>query len=88
MSINRAMVRDRLDRIITWVKELDQLAQLAPVEFAQPRNAAAESFLRRALEAVFDVGRHLLAKQGRLDLAQERAARHRPTAPAGHRPLP
>lgn len=38
----------------------------------QPRNlAAAESFLRRSLEAVLAVGRHVLARLGRLDLAQE-----------------
>ena len=33
--------------------------------------AAAESFLRRTLEAIFDVGRHVLAKSGFLELAGE-----------------
>jgi uncharacterized protein YutE (UPF0331/DUF86 family) len=33
--------------------------------------AAAESFFRRALEAVFDIGRHLLSKSGHNDLARE-----------------
>jgi uncharacterized protein YutE (UPF0331/DUF86 family) len=33
--------------------------------------AAAETFLRRSLEAVFDIGRHILAKTGRGELAQE-----------------
>jgi len=35
------------------------------------RVAAAESYLRRALEAIFDVGRHILAKSGGADLATE-----------------
>lgn len=57
---------------MAWVRELDQLAALSDTDFAAPRNAAAaESFLRRSLEAVFDVGRHVLAKRGRIDLAQE-----------------
>jgi len=33
--------------------------------------AAAETFLRRSLEAVFDIGRHILAKTGHGELAQE-----------------
>lgn len=72
MSFDEAMIRDRLDRILHWVAELDELASLSRQEFSASRNAgAAESFLRRSLEAVFDVGRHMLAKLGRLDLAQE-----------------
>jgi len=33
--------------------------------------AAGESFLRRILEAIFDIGRHILAKRGHLDLSSE-----------------
>lgn len=72
MSLDEVMIRDRLDRILHWAGELEQLSSLPLQEFAASRNtAAAESFLRRSLEAVFDVGRHLLAKLGRMDLAQE-----------------
>jgi len=35
------------------------------------RTAAAESYLRRSLEAVFDIGRHLVAKSGYRRLASE-----------------
>jgi uncharacterized protein YutE (UPF0331/DUF86 family) len=72
MSFNVLMVRDRIDRIVEWGKHLDDLAALSDSEFMKPRNlAAAESFLRRSLEAIFDVGRHVLATMGRIDLAQE-----------------
>ena len=33
--------------------------------------AAAESFLRRSLEAIFDIGRHILAKTGGINMATE-----------------
>ena len=33
--------------------------------------AASESYLRRCLEAMFDIGRHILAKTGSTDLAGE-----------------
>lgn len=72
MSLNRVLVATRLDLIRSCIDELAALRRLPREEFLQPRNvAAAESFLRRALEAVFDVGRHILAKRRRLDLSQE-----------------
>lgn len=51
-----------------WITEMVTRLRLLPLnslEFfqADPRNpAAAESYLRRALEALFDLGRHILAK--------------------------
>ena len=71
--INRTLVESRLSLIIELVGQLDSLAVLSESEFlGDPRNVgAAESFLRRSLEAVFDVGRHLLAKSGHSDLAKE-----------------
>ena len=71
--INRAQVESRLSLIIDLVKQLDSLANLSESEFLKdPKSVgAAESFLRRSLEAVFDVGRHLLAKSGHSDLAKE-----------------
>lgn len=72
MSFDEFVVRDRVDRIAAWGKQLDDLAALSYAEFMQARNvAAAESFLRRSLEAIFDMGRHVLARLGRIDLAQE-----------------
>jgi uncharacterized protein YutE (UPF0331/DUF86 family) len=51
-----------------WVKEMIFRIKTLPLETYQgfhsdPRNsAAAESYLRRGLEALLDLGRHLLAK--------------------------
>ncbi len=71
--INRTLVESRLSLIIELIHQLDSLAAYSETEFlADPRNVgAAESFLRRSLEAVFDIGRHLLAKSGHSDLARE-----------------
>ena len=71
--INRTLIETRLSLILELTNQLDSLAALSQQEFlGDPRNVgAAESFMRRALEAVFDVGRHLLAKSGHSDLAKE-----------------
>lgn len=71
--INRILVESRLSLILELAGHLDALAELPEREFlSDPRNVgAAESFMRRALEAVFDVGRHILAKSGHSDLAKE-----------------
>lgn len=71
--VNVLLVSQRLDLLEQWLGELRRLAHLAPEAFyADSRNpAAAESYLRRCLEAIFDVGRHILAKTGAVDLASE-----------------
>lgn len=72
MGFDQFVVRDRVDRIVAWGKQLDDLAALSYAEFMQARNvAAAESFLRRSLEAIFHMGRHELARLGRIDLVRE-----------------
>jgi uncharacterized protein YutE (UPF0331/DUF86 family) len=64
MAISKRVVADRLDRIDSFLREIRSL----PLEnqsgfFADRRNIwSAESCLRRSLEALFDVGRHILAK--------------------------
>lgn len=51
-----------------WVEQMLRRIRALPLESferfaAEPRNvAAADSFLRRALEALMDLGRHILAK--------------------------
>jgi uncharacterized protein YutE (UPF0331/DUF86 family) len=51
-----------------WVRRMMATIRVLPVDtlalfHADPRNpAAAESYLRRALEALLDLGRHVLAK--------------------------
>lgn len=62
--ISRRVVADRLDwieRMLTAIRSLPLSSQEA--FFADSRNVwAAEPCLRRALEALFDLGRHILAK--------------------------
>jgi uncharacterized protein YutE (UPF0331/DUF86 family) len=67
MSPTKISLRIFLDRL-AWVERLvAQIRQLPLSDMhtfvADPRNAlAAESCLRRALEAFFDLGRHILAR--------------------------
>jgi len=64
-KINEAVVAQR----IQWVKEMLAAIEELPLrtrkEFLRDRHhpAAAESYLRRALEALFDIGRHILSKK-------------------------
>jgi uncharacterized protein YutE (UPF0331/DUF86 family) len=71
--INVILVEQRLGLISGYLKDLKRLASLPRDEFLSDslKVAAAESFLRRSLEAVFDVGRHVLAKSGFIELAAE-----------------
>jgi len=71
--INRTLVEARLSLLLDLISQLDSLALLSEDEFLKDtvKAAAAESFLRRSLEAVFDVGRHILAKSGHSDMAKE-----------------
>lgn len=62
--LSRRVIADRLG----WIESMLQDLRALPLDsehafFADPRNpAAAESYLRRALEALLDLGRHILAK--------------------------
>ncbi|HEY6323206.1 MAG TPA: DUF86 domain-containing protein [Thermoanaerobaculia bacterium] len=63
-QVDLKVVTGRLEIVATCLRELRALPANSLAEFeADRRNpAAAESFLRRALEALLDVARHLLAK--------------------------
>ncbi len=70
--INRLLVKQRLTMISDYCRELEHLKTLPKEVFIEKLNsAAAESFLRRSLEAIFDIGRHILAKTGQVELAGE-----------------
>jgi uncharacterized protein YutE (UPF0331/DUF86 family) len=70
--IDRMLLKSRLSMIAEYCTELESLKELPRSEFLEKRNsAAAESYLRRSLEAVFDIGRHILSKTGHLELAKE-----------------
>jgi uncharacterized protein YutE (UPF0331/DUF86 family) len=63
-KVDLTVVTARLEIVAACLRDLKSLPTRSLEEFvADPRNpAAADSFLRRALEALLDVARHLLAK--------------------------
>jgi uncharacterized protein YutE (UPF0331/DUF86 family) len=63
-GVRLKIVRDRLAAVTEYVEALRELPQETEGGFlADRRNPdAAESLIRRALEGLFDVARHLLAK--------------------------
>ncbi|MDK2854962.1 MAG: hypothetical protein PWQ86_175 [Bacillota bacterium] len=73
MELNRVLLEQRLVMLQGYLEELEKLAQIDRQEFVSNKIivAAAESYLRRSLEVVFDIGRHILAKSGLVDLASE-----------------
>jgi uncharacterized protein YutE (UPF0331/DUF86 family) len=72
MPVDKLLVKQRLAMISQYLVELEELAKLPKADFINIRTAAsAESFLRRSLEAVFDIGRHILAKNGGANMALE-----------------
>lgn len=62
--LNFNKIDENLDLIVTFLEKLRKLSHYSGEEFvSDERNpAAAESFLRRCLEAIFDISRHILAK--------------------------
>jgi uncharacterized protein YutE (UPF0331/DUF86 family) len=71
--INKSAILERLDLIQTYLNELENLKNIPEDEFLEKGlySAAAESYLRRSLEAIFDIGRHILAKTGHIDFSTE-----------------
>ena len=62
-SLNTKLLEDRLGYITKSLVKLKTMASLPKEQFLTGDNpAAAESYLRRCLEAMFDVGRHIIAK--------------------------
>lgn len=57
----------------TIAKELENLKTVPEEEFLKKGlySGAAEGYLRRSLEAIFDIGRHILVKIGRIDFSTE-----------------
>lgn len=71
--IDRQRILERLELMNHFLRQLKRLAAVDRRAFLMDplASAAAESYLRRSLEAVFDIGRHILAKTGHVDLACE-----------------
>lgn len=62
-NLNMKLIQDRLGFINESAAKLRKLSYLEEEDFIKDdRPAVAESYLRRSLEAIFDIGRHLLAK--------------------------
>ena len=63
-AVSKGVVADRLDLIDSFLREIRSLSlEDQSGFFADRRNIwSAESGLRRSLEPLFDVGRHILAK--------------------------
>lgn len=62
-NLNIKLIEDRLGFINEAVARLKKLSTYSEQDFLKDDNPAiAESYLRRSLEAVFDIGRHIIAK--------------------------
>jgi len=76
-KLNVVKIERHVSLIQEYISELRELSSFSKDEFlSDKRNpAAAESFLRRAIEAAFDIGRHILAKTyGLKDLEYKKVA--------------
>lgn len=62
-NLNIKLIQDRLGFIIKSIAKLRKLSALDEKDFlSNDSPAIAESYLRRSLEAIFDIGRHIIAK--------------------------
>jgi len=63
-KLNIGKIKKNLSLIQEFLSGLNELSGISEVDFlSDKRNpASAESYLRRSLESVFDIGRHILAK--------------------------
>lgn len=62
-SLNIKLIEDRLGLINQCLFKLKRLSALSKDNFLNSEAPAiAESYLRRSLEAIFDTGRHIIAK--------------------------
>lgn len=62
-NLNIKLIEDRLGLINSSIAKLRKLSVLDEETFISEDNPAiAESYLRRSLESIFDIGRHIIAK--------------------------
>jgi len=73
VKLNLDLLTGRIEIIRVSLQRLKELACLSEDEFlGDYRNpASAETFIRHCLEAIFDIGRHILAKSGNIRLTHE-----------------
>lgn len=62
-NLNIKLIEDRLGLIFQSIAKLKRLSNLEERVFLEGDTPAiAESYIRRSLEAIFDIGRHIVAK--------------------------
>ena len=62
-NLNTKLIEDRLGFIVRSIAKLKKLSRFDEHDFLkEDKPAIAESYLRRSLEAIFDIGRHIIAK--------------------------
>lgn len=62
-NLNIKLIEDRLGLINRSITRLNKLSSLREETFLEGDTPAiAESYIRRSLEAIFDVGRHIIAR--------------------------
>ena len=62
-NLNIKLIEDRLGIINKFIAKLKKLSYLNEEDFLKDDTPAiAESYIRRSLEALFDIGRHIIAK--------------------------
>lgn len=63
-KLNLDKIYENIDLVGNFLEKLRRIAELSLEDyFADEKNpAATESFLRRCIEAIFDIGRHILSK--------------------------
>ena len=62
-NLNIKLIEDRLGFVVKSMVKLRRFSELEESDFMSGDTpAAAESYLRRSLEAIFDIGRHIIAK--------------------------
>lgn len=70
-NLNTKLIEDRLGFINQAIVKLRKLSYLDEKDFLDDDNPAiAESYLRRALEAIFDIVRHIITKTARKGLVE------------------
>ncbi len=71
--VDKLLVQQRLAMILQYLEKLKNYRAVPRQDFLGDATiaGAAESYLRRSLEAIFDVGRHILARTGGTDVAAE-----------------
>lgn len=74
-QLDPAVIADRASWIRTMLSGIQDLPLDNVEDFARDRRnvAAAESYLRRAIEALVDLGRHVLAKRFAIAVSEYKA---------------